>query len=92
MSHNYSNCKKETFTVTAPGAASVLLAADFTEWHEWPIPMRQERGGHWKAIVELEPGTYHYRFVVDGQWRGDPESRFHTPNAFGGEDAVRQVV
>lgn len=91
MSHKNSNGRKETFIITAPGALSVLLAGDFTHWQEWPIPMRQQRGGRWKATVELEPGTHYYRFLVDGQWRDDPDCQFYVPNPFGSEDAVRQV-
>lgn len=83
--------KRQTFSITAPGAKSVLLAGDFTYWQEWPIPMRLERGGRWKATVELAPGTYHYRFIVDGRWQGDAENQIHTPNPYGGEDSVRQV-
>jgi len=28
------------------------------------------------TTVELKPGTHHYRFLVDGEWRDDPNALF----------------
>jgi hypothetical protein len=40
----------------------------------------------------LEPGTHHYRFLVDGEWRDDPECALRTQNPYGGENMTRQVT
>jgi hypothetical protein len=40
----------------------------------------------------LPPGAHHYRFLVDGEWRDDPECALRTPNPFGGENMTRQVA
>jgi len=90
-SKNSSNGRRQTFAFTAPGATSVLLAGDFTEWREKAIPMKRGTDEVWKATVALPPGTHHYRFIVDGQWRDDPECVLREPNPYGGHDAVRQV-
>lgn len=87
-----TNGKNQTFSIGAPGAMSVLLAGDFTHWREQAIPMQRQRGSVWKTTVELAPGTYHYRFIVDGEWRDDPNCTLRVPNPYGGENAVRQVV
>ncbi len=71
---------------------SVQLVGDFTHWQEKPIAMKKERGGVWKVAVQLAPGTHHYRFLVDGQWRDDPECTVRVPNPFGSQNAVRQVA
>ena len=92
MRQRISNGKKQTFTITAPGATNVLLAGDFTHWEEWPIPMLQETIGVWKTTVELAPGTYRYRFIVDGQWRDDPNCAQRAANPFGTQDAIRQIA
>lgn len=42
--------------------------------------------------VGLSPGTYRYRFLVDGEWRDDPECTLRVPNPFGTEDAVQAVT
>src|SRR5262245_22338189 len=82
--------KSHTFSFNAPGAMSVQLVGDFTQWQEHPINLRKEGGGIWRARVELKPGDYHYRFLVDGEWRDDPECRLHVANPYGSENSVLQ--
>lgn len=82
---------KQVFSFSAPDAISVCLVGDFTHWQQTPIPMKRQKGGVWRAAVELEPGTHHYRFLVDGEWRDDPECSLRVPNPYGGENAVRRV-
>jgi 1,4-alpha-glucan branching enzyme len=81
----------QTFCFTAPGATSVLLVGDFTQWQSQPIPLTPGESGVWSATVKLAPGTYHYRFLVDGEWRDDPECTLRVPNPFGSENMVREV-
>ena len=71
---------------------SVQLVGDFTHWQEQPIQMRKAAAGVWRAKVALKPGLHHYRFLVDGEWRDDPECALHVPNPFGTQNAVRQVA
>lgn len=54
-----------SFSVEAPGASSVTLAGDFTEWEE--VPLRRGDGA-WSATLRVEPGVYRYAFRVDGAW------------------------
>jgi 1,4-alpha-glucan branching enzyme len=54
--------------------------------------MEKDVDGIWRATIEMEPGEYPYRFLVDGQWQDDVECPVHLPNPFGTRDAVRQVV
>ena len=83
---------QQTFSFNAPGALSVQLVADFTHWEKSPINLRKESDGMWRTAVDLEPGTYHYRFLVDGQWRDDPECTLRVPNPYGGTNTVRKVT
>jgi hypothetical protein len=53
--------------------------------------MRKEADGLWTAAVDLKPGNHTYRFIVDGEWRDDPECAIHVPNPYGSEDMVRRV-
>ena len=82
--------QKQTFSFNAPTAASVLLAGDFTQWQKHSIALRKQADGTWKATTSLSPGTYHYRFLVDGEWRDDPAC-MRVENPFGSQDAVRVV-
>ena len=84
--------KKEAFTCFAPEAKVVQLAGSFTGWGEHPIRMRKLKDGTWKTSVSLEPGTYEYRFKVDGQWRNDESCTTHKANAFGEENCLREVA
>lgn len=83
--------KTQKFTYVTPVATSVQLVGDFTNWEKKPIPLHREQDGIWRAAIRLEPGTHYYRFLVDGQWRDDPECPLLVPNPFGSLNAVRQV-
>jgi 1,4-alpha-glucan branching enzyme len=84
--------RTQTFTFRAPDAASVQLVGDFTHWQEQPIKLQRDEDGVWRATVQLSAGTHHYRFLVDGEWRDDPECMLREPNPFGSEDMTRQVM
>ena len=80
------------FSFRAPEALSVQLVGDFTHWQEQPISLKKQAGGLWHASVPLTPGEHHYRFLVDGEWRDDPECAVRVPNPFGGENMTRKVA
>lgn len=82
----------QTFSFRAPEAASVQLVGDFTHWQENPISLRKEADGIWQTTINLPLGTHHYRFIVDGEWRDDPECTLRAPNPFGSENMTRQVA
>ena len=84
--------QKQTFRFSAPGAMSVMLVGDFTHWQEQPISMQKGTNGVWTASVELPPGKHSYRFIVDAEWRDDPECTIRVPNPFGGHDMVREAA
>lgn len=81
----------QTFRFSAPTAMSVLLAGDFTHWQQQAIPMHKGPDGVWTVTVNLPPGTYHYRFIVDGEWQDDPECTLRVPNPYGSQNCVLQV-
>ena len=37
----------------------------------------------WEKFLFLYPGTYEYKFRVDGEWKNDPENPLICPNCFG---------
>jgi 1,4-alpha-glucan branching enzyme len=83
--------RTQTFTFDAPDARRVQLAGDFTHWTEHPINLHKNRNGIWETIVELPSGIHHYRFLVDGEWRDDPEAVLLVANPYGTQDSVTQV-
>ena len=88
---NHEANKNQIFSIAAPTAVNVLLAGDFTHWQDRPIPMKKQSGGLWQVTIELPPGRHHYRFIVDGEWRDDPECTLYESNSWGGQNAVRDV-
>ena len=92
MARKESTPKKQTFRFSDADALSVMLVGDFTHWQANPIPMRKGADGIWMVKVELPPGTHTYRFIVDGEWRDDPECTIHVANPYGGRDMVRKVA
>jgi len=83
--------RPQSFSFTAPTATSVQLVGDFTHWQKHPINLHKSADGIWRTSVELEPGEHHYRFLVDGQWREDPECAVQVPNPYGSRNSVRSV-
>jgi 5'-AMP-activated protein kinase regulatory beta subunit len=81
----------QEFFYTAPEANSVQLVGDFTHWQGKPINLVKQADGVWKTSVSLAPGTYHYRFLVDGTWCDDPQCTLRIPNIFGSHNMVREV-
>ena len=45
---------------------SVVLAGDFNAWSKDETPLRQDSSGEWSATVRLLPGSFQYKFFVDG--------------------------
>jgi len=60
------------------GASDVRIAGDFNGWvPDKGVRSLIEAEGDtrvWTKILQLPPGTYQYRYVVDGEWREDPEN------------------
>jgi len=92
MAKQTKNSKPHTFSFSAPDAMSVLLVGDFTHWQQQPISMHKGPNGIWTADVHLEPGKHTYRFIVDSEWRDDPECTLRVPNPFGSQDMVREAA
>ncbi|HEV8693021.1 MAG TPA: isoamylase early set domain-containing protein [Lysobacter sp.] len=82
---------EQTFAFKAHAASSVLLVGDFTHWQRSPVSLRKHSDGIWRVAVSLPPGEHRYRFLVDGEWRDDPECKLQVPNPFGSQDSVVQV-
>lgn len=76
-------------------AAEVRIAGDFNGW----IPDRgvasqvEDEGGRrvWTKVLKLSPGTYQYRYVVDGEWRPDPDNPRFVAGPVGGRNSLLVV-
>jgi len=76
-------------------ATDVRIAGDFNGW----VPdkgirsMVQTEGAQriWTKILTLPPGTYEYRYVIDGEWCEDPDNPLAVPGPVGGRNSVLVV-
>lgn len=76
------------FKLDAPGARRVAVAGDFNSWQD-PIELNDDdEDGVWIAIARLDPGTYQYKFVVDGRWQLDPSNPVDVDDAHGGRNSI----
>ena len=59
-------------------ASDVRIAGDFNGWvPDKGVRSLIESEGEtrvWTKILQLAPGQYEYRYVVDGEWREDPDN------------------
>lgn len=82
---------KIPFEYFAPQAGKVGLGGTFNGWDPFKASMKKDREGKWKAVLELPPGRYEYRFWVDGIWQNDQKPVECVPNPFGTWNCVIQV-
>jgi 1,4-alpha-glucan branching enzyme len=47
-----------------------------------------DEDGVYETELQLEPGEYQYKFVVDDQWHPDPRNPRGAPDGFGGQNSV----
>jgi len=76
-------------------ADDVRIAGDFNGWvPDKGVRSLIESEGQtrvWTKILRLAPGTYQYRYVVDGEWRADPDNPEIISSAVGGSNSVLVV-
>ena len=76
------------FTYYDPAAFSVSVAGSFNNWDVNATPLVKDEEGTWRVVVQLEPGDYEYKFLVDGEWKEDPQNDQSRPNGFGSYNNV----
>jgi len=75
------------FCLQAPANGSkVSVAGDFSAWQ--PLPMRKQKNGSFASVVTLKPGTYEYKFIVNGEWLVDGDNSAYALNPYGTANSV----
>lgn len=73
-----------------PGARSVTLAGDFNNWSKTAAVFGKE-GDDWVCRINLKPGIYRYKFVVDSKWITDPANPDTETDNMNNTNSVRVV-
>ena len=68
-------------------ARFVTVAGSFNNWNNATQPMHWVNGA-WETIIQVTPGTYRYKFVVDGVWISDPKNPNMNKDSF---DSILEV-
>ena len=79
--------RKVRFEFHQDGAQAVCIAGTFNDWRPNGLAMIAVAEGNWVKELALAPGTYEYRFVVDGEWVNDPNAE-QVRNSYGGFNSV----
>ena len=80
------------FTYADRSASSVHLAGTFNDWSTSAAPLTKGEEGIWTAVLDLDPGTYQYKFVVNGtDWKPDPTNPEKADDGYGGVNSVVAV-
>jgi chromosome partitioning protein len=83
--------KSIKFITLYPRAKAVQIAGDFNNWKPQQTIMKASNDGKWELAMELAPGKYRYRMVVDGQWQQDPYNGNVEVNPYGEYNSILEV-
>ena len=80
--------KRVAFTITAAADVPVFLAGTFNNWDAESIRL-EGKDGVYAVELDLAPGSYEYKFIVNGFWTMDPDpARDWVPNGLGTLNSV----
>ena len=90
--HRVASTRKKSvmFTLDAPSGLDVSVAGNFNDWK--PQAMTKGPDGLWRITVQLAQGTYEYKFLVDADWREDPNNPRRTQNSLGAYNSICDVL
>ena len=81
------------FAVAAPDAKAVCVVGEFNDWSVETHPLQQQDYGTWRITLQLPPGRYQYKFVIDGnKWEDDADNPHRMTNEFGTSNSILEVV
>lgn len=79
------------FRLNAPKAKKVSVAGTFNNWDLKQDSAKKDLKGNWTAKINLSPGRYEYKFIIDGVWSNDPSCTNCVTNNFGSQNCVVEV-
>ena len=67
----------------------MFVAGDFNVWSATSTPLSYDKrlGAH-ETVVEMPPGRYRYRLIIDGRWTVDPHNQHKQVNDYGELNSV----
>ena len=71
-------------------ATVVALTGSFNAWNQSQLVFGRE-GNDWVCRIDLDPGVYQYKFIVDGDWLLDPSNPDTAEDEAGNVNNVLEV-
>jgi hypothetical protein len=73
-------------------ADRVALCGEFNDWSVESTTLAHQVDGSWSVTVPLVPGTYRYKYLLDGEtWENGSDADRYEENAYGTLDSVVEV-
>lgn len=85
------NLTEVVFSVFAPEAKQVYVAGDFNAWKLDEDSRMINHNGTWSRKINLDPGRYYYRFIIDGKWVEDFNNPKREINPFGELNSLLEI-
>ncbi|HPS39589.1 MAG TPA: alpha-amylase family glycosyl hydrolase [Candidatus Cloacimonadota bacterium] len=76
---------KFSYSPPTAGKHTVGLCGDFSGWRILDLT---DHHGVYELSLDLAPGKYLYKLVIDGQWLPDPSNKSMEPDPFGGMNSI----
>ena len=76
------------FEYDSQNAQSVYLAGSMNDWDTSATPMQKEEDGVWRVLLDLDFGSYSYKFFVDGNWQLDQDNPDIEDDGYGGSNSI----
>jgi 5'-AMP-activated protein kinase regulatory beta subunit len=84
-----SSGKKVTFRVVAAPGSEVFVAGTFNDWNPKEHALHDNPdSGHYAGTLVVPTGRHEYKFIINGDWRVDPNSSEWVPNGQGSLNSV----
>jgi len=71
-------------------ASEVIISGSFNKWDVNLFKMNKIDDG-WELKLQIKPGVYQYRFIVDGNWMEDPDNTHKIENEFGEYNSLLDI-
>jgi hypothetical protein len=80
-----------TLTFGNMDCADIQIAGDFNDWQPDHGVETRIVNGVLQKILNIKPGAYQYRLIVDGKWQEDPDNPLQVTNNYGEINSLLRV-
>jgi 1,4-alpha-glucan branching enzyme len=84
--------RRIVFSVNAEPGSEVAVSGDFNKWNPEGKKLTDKKGdGRFTVTMNLAPGIYEYKFIINKTWCVDPACKDWVPNSLGTLNSVLHV-